>query len=151
MIKSLPERTMQSADWNRLRYFDPTENWGQPDGMDWTLLQALEELRQFIGQKIIIHCGKEPRPRGWHPTGRAVDLHIEGLDLLSQWLAAARFTAFHGIGVYTWWTHPGLHLDTRPLRHQGPISRWGSTAPGKYVPIDAAFIQYVMAMSQAMA
>jgi uncharacterized protein YcbK (DUF882 family) len=149
MIKSLPERTMAPEDWEALRYFDPSEKWGQPAGMDVALLQALDELRHFVGQKIVIHCGKEPRPKGWHPYGRAVDLHIVNLDLITQWLAAARFSAFHGIGVYTWWHHPGLHLDTRPLAHQGPIARWGCTAPGVYVPLDAAFIRSALAVGPA--
>jgi hypothetical protein len=151
MIKRLPERTMTPEDWERLRYFDPSERWGQPDGMDFYLLQGLEALRRDCGRKIVIHCGKEARPRGWHPTGRAVDLHIEGLDLLSQWLAAARFPVFTGLGVYTWWHNPGLHLDTRPTAHQGPIARWGSTAPGVYVPLDAAFIRTAMAVGPAVA
>jgi hypothetical protein len=38
-----------------------------------------------------------------------------------------------------------------PLRHQGPISRWESMTPGKYVPRDAALIKYVLAMGQAAA
>lgn len=144
MFKTLPERTMRPVDWEQLHFFDPGEKWGQPDGMDWALLQALEQLRRECGHKVVIHCGKEPRSRGWHPTGRAVDLHIEGLDLLSQWLAASRYPAFTGLGVYTWWHRPGLHLDTRPKAHQGPIARWGSTGPGLYVPLDGDFIRIAL-------
>jgi uncharacterized protein YcbK (DUF882 family) len=146
MIKTLPERTMAPADWAALDYFSPGEKWGDPDGMDYALLRGLERLRKFTGKKITIHCGKEPRTRGWHPTGRAADLHIEGLTLMEQWLAAARFSVFTGLGVYTWWHRPGLHLDTRPLAHQGPIARWGSTGPGVYVPLDTAFIRIAMAV-----
>lgn len=140
-----PEQTMAPADWDRLRYFTPAEKWGDPNGMDRALLIGLDALRHFCGRKIVIHCGIEERPKGWHPTGRAVDLHIEGLTLMEQWLAAARFQVFTGLGAYTWWTHPGLHLDTRPLKHQGPISRWGSTAAGEYVRFDADFIRIAMA------
>lgn len=144
MSRRLPKHTMTPDAWDRLRYFTPAENWGQPNGMDRALLMALDDLRHYCGHKIVIHCAKEARPSGWHPTGRAVDLHIEGLTPMEQWLAAARFPVFHGLGVYSWWAHPGLHLDTRPMAHQGPIARWGSTAPGVYVPLDAAFIRTIL-------
>jgi hypothetical protein len=44
---------------------------------------------------------------------------------------------FNGLGFYTYWENPGLHLDTRPRQHKLDFdARWMSPAPGVYKPID---------------
>lgn len=130
---------MTPKQWGTIRFFSPHESWGDPAKMDYVLLQELVRLRAYVDRKIIIHCGYDDRPTGWHPKGRAVDLHIEGLHPMEQAIAASRFKNFSGLGVYLWWNSPGIHLDTRPLRYGEPRAVWGSTSAKVYVPFDLAF------------
>jgi hypothetical protein len=110
--------------------------------MSAALVVGLDRLRYFVQKPIIIHCGYEARDSGgWHPHGRAVDLHIEGLHIIEQFLAAARFDIFTGIGLYPWWNYPGLHLDNRPLGPNSHRAIWGSIKPKVYTTVDRAFIQ----------
>lgn len=114
--------------------------------MKFSLLQALEDLRHYVRRPIHIHCGYENRPTGLHPEGRAADLHIDGLHPMEQMIAASRFPAFTGIGVYLWWDNPGLHLDTRILVANEPRALWGSTAEKVYVPFDLKFFKAAAAL-----
>jgi hypothetical protein len=133
---------MTPAEWAEIQHFSPDEEWGDAARMDAGLIRSLDRFRAWVGLPMVIHCGCEQRPTGgWHPHGRAVDLHIKGLHPMEQFIAAARFNAFSGIGVYLWWHRPGLHLDNRPLDIFSPRRIWGSTAPGVYVPINAGFIR----------
>lgn len=140
---------MTPQQWARIRHFSPTEKWGDPARMNFELLQALVRLRQYVKRRIIVHCGYDDRPTGYHPKGRAVDLHIEGLHPMEQFLAAQRFKDFSGIGVYLWWNSPGLHLDNRPLRFGEPRAIWGSTGPRQYVEFDMAFWQLAAALPRS--
>ena len=132
---------MTPKQWQTIRYFNPQEKWGDPEKMNYPLIQALERLRKYIDRPVIIHCGYDMRPEGWHPKGRAVDLHIEGLHPLEQFIAASRFNEFAGIGVYLWWHHPGLHLDNRFKPRWIERALWGSTAPKVYLPMDVDFMR----------
>jgi hypothetical protein len=132
---------MQENDWQQIRYFGPAENWGDASRMDRALIVELDHLRHFLGHKIIIHCGYEPRDgRGFHPMGLAVDCHAETFGAIEFFLAAIRF-GFHGFGVYPWWQNPGLHLDMRPDGARSHRALWGSTGAKIYEPIDARFIR----------
>ena len=74
-----------------------------------------------------------------------MDLHIKGMNLIDQFLAASRFDAFNGIGVYLCWNSPGLHLDTRKkIDKLGYDARWGCLEPGKYVQLDRFFFEKVI-------
>lgn len=139
---------MNPNQWGRIRYFAPTERWGDPARMNFDLLQALDRLRARVGRVIKIHCGYDQRPSGQHPKGRAVDCHIVGLSPMLQFLAAIRHREFTGIGLYLWWNNPGLHLDNRPLRYGEPRALWGSPGKGVYVPMDAAFMAKVFEFEQ---
>jgi uncharacterized protein YcbK (DUF882 family) len=131
---------IQANQWRGIRYFEPSEKWGDPNRMDYNLLAELDRLRHYIGKRIVIHCGYEPRDgAGYHPKGMAVDCHAEGLRLLEFYIAASRFN-FGGIGLYPWWHHPGLHLDTRPEAVANGRALWGSIADKVYVPFDANFL-----------
>lgn len=133
---------MTHDDWEKIKYFTPDEKWGDPKMMDQDLIFGLDRLREFIRLPIHIHCGYEKRvDGGWHPTGRAVDIHIEGLHPMEQFLAASRFSVFNGIGVYLWWTSPGLHLDTRPFTGIAYRAVWGSTAKKVYCPLNTDFLR----------
>lgn len=142
---------MTPQQWTRIRYFDTTEKWGDPMRMNHELIQGLVALRRYVGERIIIHCGYDDRPGGWHPKGRAVDLHIEGMPPMMQFLAALRFPVFTGIGLYPWWNSPGIHVDNRPLTYGQPRALWGSTADRIYCPIDTNFLALVKMMEEKSA
>ena len=132
---------MTPHQWATIRFFTSNEKWGDPAKMDYELLQELVRLRAYVNRKVIIHCGYDDRPTGWHPKGRAVDLHIEGLHPMEQAIAASRFKGFSGLGVYLWWNSPGIHVDNRPLRYGEPRAVWGSTGDKLYVPFDLDFFK----------
>lgn len=128
-----------------MRYFRPDEfgpGWGR---LDLELLQALDELRELVDAPIVIHADGIVSPRtqldSQHPLGRAVDCHAVGLPLLDFWLAAERLPAFRGIGLYPYWTHPGLHLDTRRDRRR---ARWWRDREGRYRALDASALRALM-------
>jgi len=131
---------MTADDWKYIIHFTVGEKWGDPEKMDPELIGCLDDLRAFCGNPIEIHCGWEERDTGYHPSGKAVDLHIEGISLFDAFMISQRFPVFTGIGVYPWWHNPGLHLDTRPKLKNQPRSVWGSTGPKKYVGITQQFL-----------
>ena len=135
---------MDLGMWKAIHNFNPDE-FGCVD-MDGVLIYTLQNLRKFVNKPISIHCGYEPRQTGgFHPKKCAVDLHIKGMNLIDQFLAASRFDTFNGIGVYLYWNSPGLHLDTRKktdnLEHD---AMWGCLEPGKYVQLDRFFFEKVI-------
>jgi hypothetical protein len=136
---------MTPEQWQQIKFFSPSENWGDASRMAPQLIQELDHLRRFLGCRIIIHCGYEPRDgKGFHPQGLAVDCHAENWGAVDFFLAALRF-GFTGLGIYTWWDHPGLHLDWRPVADIKPFrSLWGSTGPKEYVSLDGAFIKQAL-------
>ena len=109
---------MTTNEWQELTWFSSAENWGDADKMSYELLVKLDALRDFLGKRIVIHCGyatKGHSRNSMHYVGQAVDLHIEGLSVIEAWLASERFD-FGGIGLYPKWENPGLHLDVRYAR-----------------------------------
>uniref|UniRef100_A0A6M3LIC7 Peptidase n=1 Tax=viral metagenome TaxID=1070528 RepID=A0A6M3LIC7_9ZZZZ len=141
--------SMTPALWKRIDYFSPDDqidNFGDPYRMDVNLIFGLDALRKYTGRAIVIHCGYEKRPTGFHPHGMAVDCHIVGLHPFDQFIAASRFEVFNGIGIYPKWHSPGLHLDTRPYEGRyEPEARWGCKGSGIYVPIDWNFVNWMKA------
>jgi hypothetical protein len=137
---------MQKNQWKEFKSFSEFENWGDPEKMNYSLIAGLQELRNFVGREIVIHYGFEKRDgQGWHPKGRAVDLHIVSMHPIEQFIAASRFRVFTGIGTYLWWNSPGLHLDNRPLRQR---SIWGSLAPKKYCSMDISFLREALRLEK---
>lgn len=129
--------------WQKINDFTPDE-FGCED-MDGILIYTLQQMRRFVGRKIIIHCGYEKRSSGYHPKKCACDLHIDGMHVVDQFLVANRFSNFGGIGVYSWWNSPGLHIDTRPANHKlNYDARWGSLKKGEYVPLNRKFFKEIM-------
>lgn len=126
--------------WKPIKNFAP-EDFGCID-MNGVLVYTLQNLRNFVNRPIIVHCGYEPRGTGgYHPLKCAVDIHIERMNVIDQFLAATRFDAFNGIGVYPNWNSPGLHLDTRCLEKTRIDARWGCFKSGKYLPLDSNFFR----------
>lgn len=124
---------MNNYQWSWLTHVSIDDNWGDPSKMDYSVILGIEQLSEYTGKKVVIHCGYEKRSSGFHPQGLAVDLHIEGMSLFDQFVVASRFLRFTGIGVYPWWNNPGLHVDCRPVGYRR--SYWASTAKGVYVAI----------------
>lgn len=104
------------------------------------LIQTLQALRNYTGRPIHIHSGYRREGGGFHPRGMAADIHIEGLGLVDQYLAAERFAEFGGIGVYPYWNNPGIHVDVRVGEVGLPAARWGSTSRGVYVRLGERFL-----------
>ena len=134
---------MTPEQWETIRYFKSGENFGDPAKMSYLLLLTLDNLREFIGLPIVIHCGYEAgghSENSYHYKGMAVDCHAKDLPLADFYFAATRF-GFHGIGVYPWWNNPGLHLDIRPSHPFTGRAFWGSTAAGEYCALDSKFLE----------
>lgn len=115
-------------DWKRIKGFQKSEPWGDPDKIKPELIEALVEFRKFIGRSVVIHCGTQGThvAGSYHGLGMAVDLHVPGMALTDQFIAASRFPAFMGIGLYPRWNNPGLHLDIRPTKIRALWWRDGS-------------------------
>ena len=131
---------MTDHDWACVApYFrkdSKTDKWGNPYRIDTALVYGLFELRKLVGKPVHVHCGVEERYYGYHPKGLAVDVHVEGMPLLDQYLMAERIPVFRGIGLYPWWNRPGLHLDRRPI--SSFEKRWISFGKNKYLPLTAS-------------
>jgi uncharacterized protein YcbK (DUF882 family) len=89
------------------------EKWGDYWLVKVRLVYWLDEMRRHAGAPIHIHCAYEDRARGFHPKGMAVDIHINGMSVLDQFLLACTIP-FTGVGLYPYWNQRGLHVDIRP-------------------------------------
>lgn len=140
---------MTEQDWNLIKNFTKDEPWGDWTKMDRRIFFYLDAMREKAGHPIIIHCGYEASghaTKSQHYLGKAVDLHIKNMPLLEQWILAERFP-WTGIGLYTDWSNPGLHLDVRDLTDYEQGARWSRRyldGSAKYVALDKDFIQHVI-------
>ena len=124
---------MTQKDWDVVRGFTINEKWGDPFMMEKDLLVKLESFRAYVKKPIVIHCGYElsgHSSASQHGLGTACDLHVTGMSLLDQFLAAELF-GFNGIGVYPCWNNKGLHLDIRADK----ITRWWRNDKELYLPL----------------
>lgn len=133
---------MTYEEWDNITNFSPKE-FGAT-GMSKLLIYTLQDMRdytelRFGERKIIIHSGYREGSIGYHPLKMAVDLHIEGLHVIDQYLIAERFDAFNGIGVYPNWDQPGIHVDVRPKSKTNFDSRWGCLEKGVYLALNKEF------------
>jgi len=83
------------------------------------LMMMVDDMVTFAKQEYSnAYCLVHDINRGEHATnslhyqGRAIDLHMEGLNLGQTARIAMRYF-FGGVGLYPGWNHPGLHLDVR--------------------------------------
>ena len=117
---------MTKEQFEQIKYFSPEENWGSPYKMSFALLKGLDALREFVSNRILIHCGYSKgghTKNSQHYLGKAADFHIENMSLINQYLAAERFM-FTGIGIYPDWNNPGLHCDVRCKSNEQSQDRW---------------------------
>ncbi len=127
---------IQDDDWATIDHFTP-EEFVHPDWLDRQLIFTADRLRDYVGARIFLHCDFEFRDTGWHPHGKALDVHIEGMHPYDQYEAACRFDEFNGVGFYLWWNDPGIHIDTRPAEKIDYDARWFSPEKGIYLPVTA--------------
>ena len=130
---------MNVNSWTKIKHFNIDEKWGDPSKVNFYLVSALDTLRDAVNKPIVIHCAYDTKGHSdgsMHYIGKAADIHIVGMSLVDQYLAAEKLGLFNGIGLYRGWNNPGLHLDLR----QKP-GRWGRNAAGHYCELNAKFIQ----------
>ena len=131
--------TMSNLDWCDIKNFK-TSKFTEPNKMDYHFINRLNKFRESIGKPIVIHSSYRDGDKGTHGEGIAVDMHIEGLNVLDMFLLVEKSDLFKGIGVYPNWNNPGLHIDMRRKE-----ARWGCWTPTDsrkkniYVPLDSAF------------
>lgn len=128
-------------DWQKVKFFKPTEAWGNPDKLNPALVYALDALRAMTGRKITINNAYRAGDDKEHGKGNAADIVIEGLSVIDQLIAAERTRLFTGIGIYPYWNKPGLHVDVRDLKPGEHGARWARNEKGVYVALDWAFIK----------
>ncbi len=123
------------------RYFNKSENWGDPDKVNPILLFIIYNIRDAVGKPFNIHnafatAGHSEESQ--HYKGNAVDGHfkqvsfVEAISLVEQSLLYLKIDNKVGLGIYPHWDNPGFHLDVR-----GYKARWGRV-DGKYVSFENA-------------
>lgn len=139
MVINMMGQKMTPERWAKSKFFKESEAWGNPAMMARELIEALNEFREYVGRAVVVHCGTQGAhiQDSFHYRGEAVDLHVVGMNVADQFLAASRFSAFRGIGIYPHWNNPGLHLDVRTLGYNVPRARWARNAAGVYTDITA--------------
>jgi len=144
-----------NRDWSTIRHFKREEFVKDPDRISWDVVLLVDEMRDVAGTQIHIDVA-------WDNTGHvedsshyttsrdfstAVDLYFLGWTLLDQWLFAERFP-WNGIGLYPYWSKPGLHLDLRKLGRDYPHlgKRWWRDNAGIYRSFDRSMLSTILAM-----
>jgi uncharacterized protein YcbK (DUF882 family) len=135
--------------WNKLKHFNPNENWGDKNKVNGLLLLLLDSITEDVKQyswakykKIspcIIHCAYESSghcDNSQHYKGNAADFHFENIPLKQAYevmltvLKEHQAENFVGLGIYPDWIKSGFHLDVR-----GEKARW-SRIGGVYKRIE---------------
>jgi hypothetical protein len=130
----------QMTDWSLVKFFSPTE-FNFPERMEARLIYNLDKLRKLAGKAIRINDSYRLNDNKQHGLGKAVDIVIEGMHWLDQYILVERSGLFTGIGAYPYWNTPGVHADIRDLLPGEPGARWARNAAGVYVSFDANFIR----------
>lgn len=155
--------------WGKARHFrpdSPTDQWGDANAIDDSLIMALDDFRRFIQCPIHISrgvssSGHSTKSFHYREQGAcAVDALIPNYQggPVNLLLDAMRF-GFRGIGWYPGWKYKGimcggLHLDMRPLKWEADetlnyrLSRWIGIPQSSYV--DGKLIQKQIYMPMNM-
>jgi len=117
---------MTENEWTTIKYFKPTENWGDHLKMEYDLIAKLDAWREIIGIPVIVNCAYATSghsKNSLHYQGRAVDGYIKGVADPREVYKLCLKANLNGIGIYPkWQPSPGFHLDNR----EKPM-RWVST------------------------
>ncbi len=122
---------MRVEDFKTVRFFKPSEQWGDVSKIDPMLVYRLDATRLQANCPFVVHCAydQDGHSEGsYHYKGEAADGHFVGMHLLDQLLIAERSNLWGGIGIYPFWNNPGLHLDLR----SGQPLRWIRDNSGAY-------------------
>lgn len=140
---------MKETNWSEIHHFSKRENWGDWTKVDKKVIIKLDQMREYCGKLIVIHCAYEKSGHtnnSQHYLGKAVDINIIGMKLVEQYLLAERF-GWTGIGLYNCWKNPGLHLD---LRDEEIGARWAQKKNREgsleYCALDQKYIELCIAM-----
>jgi len=126
--------------WDKLRYFNESENWGDAKKINGALLLVADELRHNIDRPIIIlnaYSVDGHSDKSQHYTGNAIDFRISGMPFFDAYrktieiLKGLQILDRVGFGVYP--DTKFFHLDLR-----GEKARW-SRIDGEYLGIEKAF------------
>ena len=140
--KTMNGDLMTAKDWESTWHpnFTIKEKWGDPMKVVKELVMRLQTMRSMCAKPVILHtvyATSGHLEHSQHYLGRAADLHIKGLPLSIQLYYAIR-AGFHGIGVYPYWEHPGLHCDVRRLEDGYPNHMWLRNDKGLYHSVDVS-------------
>jgi len=113
------------------------EQENQADLVAYQLLEALDDFRDYIAAPIIfspvrgsLYATSGHSEKSLHYQGKAADIMFPQTPLLEAFIAATRFIAFGGIGIYPYWKpDAGLHVDIRATRMR---AYWWRDKRGKY-------------------
>lgn len=131
-------KKMTPEAWSAIEFFKPRE-WGSWEQVAERLIFIVDKIRAVAGRPVHIHSAFATTghtDNSLHYRGLAVDLHIEGLHVIDQFILVSKFPDLGGIGVYPFWRQPGLHLDIGQ-----PGRRWARNKDGAYIPLDWKFIR----------
>ncbi len=140
-------------DWTQVKHFKREEWVKDPDKISPDVVMMLDSMREDAGVPFIIlvawdddgHVNDSSHYTGTRDLAVAVDFYMKSWSLLDQWLFAERYP-WNGIGLYPYWTHPGLHCDLRRLGRDHPYlgKRWWRDKDGLYKPLDREFVQLLV-------
>jgi len=136
---------MTVASWNMIHHFKMIE-FNEPMQMDQDLLFKLDAMREWVGRRFIIHASYATDGHStdsMHYHGKAVDGHFVDLSAVQQFFAAEQFN-WGGLGFYSAWNYPGIHVDTRSIGSAEKAARWWRDERGLYHSVDLATIAAVV-------
>jgi len=129
-------------DFSQLKFFKREEFACSSSGealMDANFLQALEQIREALGEQMVITSGyrsdqhpitkakiEEGAPHGGaHHLGLAADVHCAGPKAMKIIALAVDNSAIHGIGVKQngAWNSRFIHLDSVPFENNFGLNR----------------------------
>jgi uncharacterized protein YcbK (DUF882 family) len=123
---------MTREEWAKITHFKPdskVDQWGNPDKLDFELIQRLDAFRTYIGLPVLVTSGYRPGGGSQHGLGKAVDFVVPQWagGLLDLYFEVERFN-FNGLGIYRDWIYQGkhiygIHIDMRDIKDRRS-ARW---------------------------
>lgn len=124
--------------WKSLVYLQPSD-FKNPDGLDFSIVQALDNFIHTVGSRPIFLSDWRPydpeNPNSRHYYGDAIDTTWPGRDPLQIRQQAIDSRLFSGVGIY--YNDAGVasfHFDTRPNRTKEDPALWGGLITHPYSP-----------------
>lgn len=143
---------MNPNAWEQIKRFR-REEFDYPDKLDMRLIvmadaMLVRETRYRPGLQFIVHNDYRPGDPKTHGMGWALDGHfqikhsgcIKNLSIEDQFFICMRYP-FGGVGIYPWWTHPGVHIDVKPRSLSDRRRMWLSPAEKDYLPVEDYFLK----------